>query len=141
MNGRRYRAACAAESAWVNRIRCLEVIRTIVASGPINQALSAAHAALYGVVHGVIVSLGCSPGLGFVHTGHERSFVYDVADLYKAETTDYRVAFDVVFRGDWMTSLGTIATACSGQGLRAQDHRADGQRYLPACLRLMIWRT
>ncbi|SDN11518.1 type I-E CRISPR-associated endonuclease Cas1e [Actinomyces ruminicola] len=68
------------------------------ASDPINQALSAAHAALYGVVHGVIVSLGCSPGLGFVHTGHERSFVYDVADLYKAETT-IPMAFDVVAEG------------------------------------------
>lgn len=68
------------------------------ASDPINQALSAAHAALYGVVHGVIVSLGCSPGLGFVHTGHERSFVYDVADLYKAETT-IPIAFDVIAEG------------------------------------------
>jgi CRISPR-associated protein Cas1 len=52
---------------------------------PVNQALSAAHTALYGVTHAVIVALGCSPGLGFVHTGHVRSFVYDVADLYKAE--------------------------------------------------------
>ncbi|WP_366181316.1 type I-E CRISPR-associated endonuclease Cas1e [Actinomyces timonensis] len=68
------------------------------ASDPINQALSAAHAALYGVVHGVIVALGCSPGLGFVHTGHERSFVYDMADLYKAETT-IPIAFDVVAEG------------------------------------------
>jgi CRISPR-associated protein Cas1 len=53
----------------------------------INKALSAAHVCLYGVVHSVIVALGCSPGLGFVHSGHERSFVYDVADLYKAEIT------------------------------------------------------
>ncbi|AWE41587.1 type I-E CRISPR-associated endonuclease Cas1e [Actinobaculum sp. 313] len=68
------------------------------ASDPINQSLSAAHAALYGVVHSVIVSLGCSPGLGFVHTGHERSFVYDIADLYKAETT-IPIAFDVVAEG------------------------------------------
>ena len=68
------------------------------AADPINQALSAAHAALYGIVHGVIVALGCSPGLGFVHTGHERSFVYDIADLYKAETT-IPVAFDVVAQG------------------------------------------
>ncbi|WP_448062249.1 type I-E CRISPR-associated endonuclease Cas1e [Cellulomonas hominis] len=52
---------------------------------PVNQALSAATTALYGVTHAVIVALGCSPGLGFVHTGHVRSFVYDVADLYKAE--------------------------------------------------------
>lgn len=64
-------------------------------SNPVNQALSAANTALYGVVHAVIVSLGCAPGLGFVHTGNERSFVYDVADLYKAEIT-IPVAFDVI---------------------------------------------
>lgn len=56
-------------------------------SDPINQALSAAHSCLYGVVHAVIVALGCSPGLGFVHTGHDRSFVYDIADLYKSDVT------------------------------------------------------
>jgi len=56
-------------------------------SDAVNMALSAAHACLYGVVHSVIVALGCSPGLGFVHTGHERSFVYDIADLYKAKIT------------------------------------------------------
>lgn len=64
-------------------------------SDAINQALSAAHSALYGLVHAVIVSLGCSPGLGFVHTGHSRAFVYDIADLYKAEVT-IPLAFDVV---------------------------------------------
>jgi CRISPR-associated protein Cas1 len=64
-------------------------------SDPINMALSAAHACLYGVAHSVIVALGCSPGLGFIHTGHERSFVYDVADLYKAEIT-IPAAFAVV---------------------------------------------
>ena len=53
----------------------------------VNQALSAAHACLYGLAHSVICSLGCSPALGFVHVGHERSFVYDIADLYKAEIT------------------------------------------------------
>ena len=58
------------------------------ASGePIDQALSAGHACLYGAAHAVICALGCSPGLGFVHAGHDRSFVYDVADLYKAEIT------------------------------------------------------
>ncbi|WP_144743899.1 type I-E CRISPR-associated endonuclease Cas1e [Enorma burkinafasonensis] len=55
------------------------------AGSEINKALSAAHTCLYGITHAVIVALGCSPGLGFVHTGHERSFVYDIADLYKAE--------------------------------------------------------
>ena len=37
-------------------------------SDAVNMALSAAHACLYGVVHSVIVALGCSPGLGFIHT-------------------------------------------------------------------------
>ena len=42
---------------------------------------------MYGLAHAVICALGCSPGLGFVHIGHELSFVYDVADLYKTEIT------------------------------------------------------
>lgn len=56
-------------------------------STPVNKALSAGHACLYGLAHAVIMALGCSPGLGFVHAGHENSFVYDIADLYKAEIT------------------------------------------------------
>ena len=47
----------------------------------------------------MIVALGCSPGLGFIHTGHERSFVYDIADLYKAQVT-IPIAFQVVSRGE-----------------------------------------
>ena len=57
------------------------------AGDAVNQALSAGHACLYGLAHAVIVALGCAPGLGFVHVGHECSFVYDIADLYKAEVT------------------------------------------------------
>jgi CRISPR-associated protein Cas1 len=53
----------------------------------VNKALTAANVCLYGVCHSVIAALGLSPGLGFIHTGHERSFVYDIADLYKAEIT------------------------------------------------------
>ena len=53
----------------------------------VNKALSSANACLYGVCHCVIAALGVSPGLGFIHTGHERSFVYDIADLYKSEIT------------------------------------------------------
>ena len=51
----------------------------------INKALSAANVCLYGICHSVIVALGLSLGLGFIHNGHERSFVYDIADLYKSE--------------------------------------------------------
>ncbi len=68
------------------------------ASDEINQALSAATACLYGVVHAVTVALGCAPGLGFVHTGHDRSFVFDIADLYKMELA-VPTAFRVVARG------------------------------------------
>lgn len=64
----------------------------------LNQALSAATACLYGVVHAVTVALGCSPGLGFVHTGHDRSFVFDVADLYKMDVA-VPTAFRVVAAG------------------------------------------
>lgn len=64
-----------------------------MAGSEINKALSAAHTCLYGLAHAAIVALGCSPGLGFVHVGHERSFVYDIADLYKAELS-IPVAFE-----------------------------------------------
>jgi CRISP-associated protein Cas1 len=53
----------------------------------INRALSAGNACLYGVCHAALVSAGYSAGLGFIHTGKMLSFVYDVADLYKTETT------------------------------------------------------
>ena len=62
-------------------------------SDEINKAISAANICLYGLAHCVIVSLGLSPGLGFVHIGNERAFVYDLADLYKMET-----AVPVAFR-------------------------------------------
>ncbi|QLH75187.1 MAG: type I-E CRISPR-associated endonuclease Cas1 [Methanomassiliicoccales archaeon] len=52
---------------------------------PVNRALSAANSCLYGLCHAAIVSLGYSPGLGFIHTGKQLSFVYDVADLYKTD--------------------------------------------------------
>lgn len=56
-------------------------------SDPINRALSAANACLNGLCHAAIISGGYAPGLGFVHTGKQLSFVYDVADLYKVDLT------------------------------------------------------
>ena len=55
------------------------------ASDPVNRALSMANALLNGLCHAAIVSGGYSPGLGFIHTGKQLSFVYDIADLYKTE--------------------------------------------------------
>lgn len=64
-------------------------------SDPINRAISAANALLNGLCHAAIVAGGYSPGLGFIHTGLQLSFVYDIADLYKVETT-LPAAFSVV---------------------------------------------
>ncbi|MFL4908205.1 type I-E CRISPR-associated endonuclease Cas1e [Streptomyces sp. MMS24-I2-30] len=64
------------------------------ASGdPVNQAITAAAQATYGIAHAVTAALGCSPALGFVHSGHELSFVLDIADLYKTQV-GIPVAFD-----------------------------------------------
>jgi len=57
------------------------------AADPINRALSAANACLYGLCHAAIVATGFAPGLGFVHVGKQLSFVYDIADLYKVDVT------------------------------------------------------
>lgn len=65
----------------------------------INRALSAANALLNGLCHAAIVSGGYSPGLGFIHTGKQTSFVYDVADLYKVEIT-IPVAFATVAQSE-----------------------------------------
>ncbi|MGV9314913.1 type I-E CRISPR-associated endonuclease Cas1e [Streptomyces sp. NPDC003691] len=54
---------------------------------PANLALSSANTCLYGIVHSALTALGCSPALGFVHQGKQHAFVYDIADLYKADLT------------------------------------------------------
>ena len=95
------------------------------AGDAINQALSAAHACLYGVVHSVIVALGCSPALGFIHTGHERSFVYDIADLYKAEVT-IPVAFSTVANNNEVEDIGSVTR------LAVRDAISDGQLLVKA---------
>lgn len=62
-------------------------IDDFAAADPVNQSLSAANAALYGVSLAATVALGCHPGLGFVHAGNISSFVFDIADLYKADVS------------------------------------------------------
>jgi len=54
---------------------------------PVNRALSSANSCLYGICHAAIVAAGYSPALGFIHTGKQLSFVYDIADLYKCDMT------------------------------------------------------
>ncbi|MFM9413566.1 type I-E CRISPR-associated endonuclease Cas1e [Peptococcus simiae] len=90
------------------------------ASTPVNKALSSANVALYGVVHSIIVALGCSPGLGFVHTGHDKSLVYDIADLYKAELT-IPIAFQAAAECGEEDDIGRMVR------LRVRDAVADGK--------------
>lgn len=61
----------------------------------INRALSIANACLYGVCQAAINSVGYCSTLGFIHTGNPLSFIHDVSDLYKAETT-IPAAFEAV---------------------------------------------
>lgn len=50
-----------------------------------NQILTAANAALYGILCSAIHSMGYSPHIGFIHSGSPLPFVYDLADLYKED--------------------------------------------------------
>lgn len=61
---------------------------------PVNRALSSANSCLYGLCHAAILSAGYSPAIGFIHTGKQLSFVYDIADLYKVDLT-IPVAFKI----------------------------------------------
>ena len=65
------------------------------AGSDINKAISIANACMYGVCHAVTCAIGLSPGLGFIHTGNELSFIHDLSDLYKMEMS-MPVAFEAV---------------------------------------------
>lgn len=56
-------------------------------SDTVNKAVSAANAALYALTTAVVCSMGYLPQLGFVHVASTLPFVFDMADLYKPETT------------------------------------------------------
>lgn len=63
-----------------------------------NRCLSSATACLYGLCEAAILAAGYSPSVGFIHTGKPRSFVFDIADLFKFETV-VPVAFRIAGRG------------------------------------------
>jgi CRISP-associated protein Cas1 len=94
--GRRVKACYRAQAArtgipWRGR---QYVPGDFTSGDPVNQAITAAAQCMYGIAHAVVTSLGCSPALGFVHSGHELSFVLDIADLYKTEI-GIPLAFDI----------------------------------------------
>jgi len=51
-----------------------------------NRCLSAATSCLHGLCEAAVLAAGYAPAIGFLHTGKPRSFVYDIADLYKLDT-------------------------------------------------------
>lgn len=53
----------------------------------INQCLTFSNQVLYGIVKGVLNIMGFSPSIGYIHTGHIDSFVFDIADFYKEQLT------------------------------------------------------
>lgn len=91
----------------------------------VNQAITAAAQCMYGVAHAVVASLGCSPSLGFVHYGHELSFVLDIADLYKTDI-GIPLAFDVAAEAE---------EGVGSRTRRALRGRINEARLLERCVR------
>jgi CRISPR-associated protein Cas1 len=60
-----------------------------------NQIITSTNAALYGILCSGVHSMGYSPQVGFIHSGSPLPFVYDLADLYKAD-----LCIDLAF---WLT--------------------------------------
>lgn len=59
----------------------------------INQAISFGTSCLYSLSEIAIITLGFSPLLGVVHSGDQKSFVYDVADTVK-----FQVLMPIIFK-------------------------------------------
>lgn len=56
-------------------------------SDRVNKLLTLFNSYLYGVVTSVIIAMGYSPYIGFIHRGSPLAFTYDIADMYKSETS------------------------------------------------------
>jgi len=64
----------------------------------INRCLSTATSCLYGLSEAAILAAGYAPAIGFIHTGKPRSFVYDIADIFKFDTV-VPAAFRIAGKG------------------------------------------
>lgn len=64
-------------------------------SNGINRAISAANASLYALTYSVCAGMGFIPSLGFVHAAGTLPFIYDIADLFKRETS-FLAAFEIL---------------------------------------------
>jgi len=61
----------------------------------LNRAISTATASHYALTAAVCCSMGFIPQLGFVHQGGTLPFIYDIADLYKSDTS-WPAAFEAI---------------------------------------------
>ncbi len=81
-------------------------------SDPVNHAISMATSTLYGIAEAAILALGYSPALGIVHSGNERSLVFDMADTVKFRTV-VPLAFEMAsIHGDDKDLAGIVRRAC-----------------------------
>lgn len=78
----------------------------------INKAISTANASLYALTSSVICSMGFLQQLGFIHEGGSLPFVYDIADLYKAEIS-LPAAFSII-RQDPMADSDLVRSKLKG---------------------------
>lgn len=76
----------------------------------VNRCLSSATACLYGVTEAAVLAAGYAPAIGFLHTGKPRSFVFDIADVFKFETV-VPVAFKVA-SGNPSDPEGQVRRGC-----------------------------
>ena len=56
-------------------------------SDTINKYITALNNILYAITQAIILIMGYSPAIGFIHTGHIDSFVFDISDLFKEKVT------------------------------------------------------
>ena len=74
----------------------------------LNKAISAANASLYALTTAVVSSMGYLPQLGFIHSAGTLPFVFDVADIYKPETT-LEAAFQTISINPKATEKDTLS--------------------------------
>ena len=59
----------------------------------VNKNITMLNQYLYAIIEAVLVMMGFSPAIGYIHTGNMKSFVYDIADLYKED-----IVFPLAFK-------------------------------------------
>lgn len=75
----------------------------------INYALNISNYSLYAYCLSCILCMGFSPSLGFIHSGHSLSFVFDIADLFK-DNTSIKNSFYTVGSSDKKPDVDSLLT-------------------------------